>query len=180
MPFVFEKLEIPDVILVKPRVFNDDRGFFLETYKFSDFAEYGIKDVFTQDNYSRSSRRGTVRGLHYQQEPMAQAKLIFVVKGSIFDVAVDIREASPTYGKYAAVVLSDDNNEMLYVPKGFAHGFCTLEDNTQVIYKCSEIYSAGHERGIIWNDPGINIKWPVSVPYLSDKDRAYPRLAGLK
>ncbi len=176
MPFGFKRTEIPEVVLVRPEVFGDDRGFFMETYKYTDFLEFGIEGCFLQDNQSTSAAKGTLRGLHYQKEPGAQAKLVRVIKGSIFDVAVDIRRDSPSFGKWVSVKLSAGNKEMLYIPKGFAHGYCTLEDNTEGIYKCSDVYSPELERGIIWNDPAIGINWPVDDPVLSDKDRALPSL----
>ncbi|MFC1549118.1 dTDP-4-dehydrorhamnose 3,5-epimerase [Candidatus Omnitrophota bacterium] len=176
MPFHFKKLEIPDVLLIGPKVFEDERGFFVETYKYTDFAESGLNERFVQDNHSRSIQGGTLRGLHYQGDPKAQAKLIRVVKGSIFDVAVDIRPGSDTYGKWVSATLSADSKEMMYIPKGFAHGFCTLEDDTEIIYKCSEAYSPEHDRGIIWNDPTIGINWPTSDPVLSERDKNWPSI----
>ena len=179
MPFTFEKLEIPDVLLVKPRVFDDDRGFFMETYKSTDFSDRGIEGGFLQDNHSKSVSKGTLRGLHYQKNPRAQAKLVRVIKGSVLDVAVDIRKGSVSYGKWVGHILTDKNYQMLYIPEGFAHGFCTLEDNTEVMYKCSDVYSMEEERGIIWNDPEINVKWPVESPFLSEKDKKWPALSSL-
>ena len=173
MPFNFKKLEIPEVILIKPTVFTDERGFFEETYKKSDFLDFGIKEEFLQENHSLSRAKGVLRGLHFQTPPKAQGKLVRVISGSIFDVALDIRKKSPTFGSWVSVVLSDENKEMLYVPEGFAHGFCTLEENTEVIYKCSEIYSPGYDRGIIWNDPALGINWPVENPVLSEKDKLW-------
>jgi len=177
MPFRFKKMEIPDVILIEPEVFGDERGFFMETYKDTDFAEFGIKKRFVQDNHSRSAAKGVLRGLHFQQRPMVQAKLVRVVRGSVFDVAVDIRKKSPTYGKWVSATLSAKNKAMLYIPEGFAHGFCTLEEGTEVVYKCTNVYSAEHDRGVRWDDPAINIAWPVKDPVLSGKDRALPLLA---
>ncbi len=175
MPFKFTRLEIPEVILIEPKVFQDERGFFMEVYKASDFAQSGIKDNFVQDNHSCSAK-GTLRGLHYQKHPMAQAKLVRCVRGSIFDVAVDIRKGSPTYGKWVGVTLSAANKRMLYVPVGFAHGFLALEDESEVIYKVSNLYSPEHEAGIIWNDPEIGIKWPWDNPILSERDKTWPSL----
>jgi dTDP-4-dehydrorhamnose 3,5-epimerase len=175
MPFKFTRLEIPEVILIEPKVFQDERGFFMEVYKTSDFAQFGIKDNFVQDNHSCSAR-GTLRGLHYQKHPMAQAKLVRCVRGAIFDVAVDIRKGSPTYGKWVGVILSATNKKMLYVPVGFAHGFLALEDESEVIYKVSNLYSPEHEAGIIWNDPEIDIKWPWDNPILSERDKTWPPL----
>ena len=180
MPFNFKKLEIPEVILIEPSVFSDDRGFFLETYKYEDFSENGIEERFIQDNHSKSVKKGVLRGLHFQTNPMAQSKLVRVIEGSIFDVAVDIRKDSATYGKWVGVTLSADNKNMLYVPRGFAHGFCTLEDNTEVIYKCTNVYSQEHDNGIIWNDENISIEWPCKDPILSDKDKKWPGLKEVK
>jgi dTDP-4-dehydrorhamnose 3,5-epimerase len=176
LSFIFKRLEIPEVILIEPQVFADARGFFMESYKATDFSAFGIKDNFIQDNHSLSAAKGVVRGLHYQKKPKAQAKLIRVIRGSIFDVAVDIRKNSPTYAKWVSAILSAENKAMLYIPDGFAHGFCTLEDDTEIIYKCSEIYSLEHDRGIVWNDVEININWPVTKPILSSKDQGFPTL----
>jgi len=176
MPFEFERLEIPDVILIKPKVFTDERGLFMETYKYSDFAEFGIKERFVQDNHSKSIKKGVLRGLHYQKYPVAQGKLIRVVQGEIFDVAVDIRKGSPYYGKWIGVILSSENKNILYIPPGFAHGFCTLSDVIDLIYKCTNVYSPEYERGIIWNDPNIGIEWPVENPILSKRDLQLPTL----
>jgi dTDP-4-dehydrorhamnose 3,5-epimerase len=175
MPFTFESLEIPEIVLIKPRIFGDGRGFFLETYKRSDFAEHGIVGTFVQTNHSRSAR-GVLRGLHYQKQPMAQGKLIGVAQGAIFDVAVDIRAGSPTYGQWAARTLSGENHHLLYIPPGFAHGFCVLSDYADVIYQVTVEYSAEHDRGISWNDPSIGIEWPIQEPALSAKDAQQPRL----
>ena len=177
VPFEFRPLEIPDVILVEPKAFGDGRGFFMETYKASAFEAGGIRRPFVQDNYSRSGR-GVLRGLHYQKEPAAQAKLVSVVRGEIFDVAVDIRAGSPTYGRWVGQTLSEQNRRMLYVPRGFAHGFCVTGEGADVHYKADNEYSPEHDRGIAWNDPEIGIRWPVSEPELSGKDRGHPGLAG--
>ena len=168
-------LEIPAVILIEPRVFEDARGFFYESYREDLFATRGIRERFVQDNHSKSGR-GVLRGLHYQIAPRAQAKLVRVVRGSIFDVAVDIRRGSGSFGRYVATVLSAENRRMLYIPQGFAHGFCVLEDETEVLYKASDIYSPEHERGILWSDPAIGIDWPQMEFSLSDKDKKHPRL----
>jgi dTDP-4-dehydrorhamnose 3,5-epimerase len=175
VPFEFRTLELPGLILVEPRVFADERGVFLETYRHSDFASAGIPQHFVQDNHSRSSG-GVLRGLHYQKDPRAQGKLVRCLAGRIFDVAVDIRTGSPAYGKWAGVELSGDNSRMLYVPPGFAHGFLVLSDHAEVAYKCTEEYSPAHDRGIIWNDPDIGVRWPRSVPVLSAMDAQHPRL----
>lgn len=175
MDFHFKKLSIPDVILIEPEIFKDKRGFFMETYKYSDFAGFGIKEYFIQDNYSGSAK-GVLRGLHYQNHPKAQGKLLRCIKGKIFDVAVDIRKGSPTYGSWVGIELSEKNNLMLYIPPAFAHGFVVLSSFAEVIYKCTEEYSSEDERGILWNDPDIGIKWPVKRPILSEKDRGLPLL----
>jgi dTDP-4-dehydrorhamnose 3,5-epimerase len=175
MPFSFKSLEIPEVILVEPKVFGDERGFFLETYKMPDFVAAGIKANFIQENHSRSGK-GVLRGLHYQNPPFAQGKLVRVTKGEIFDVAVDIRKNSPTRGKWVSIILSETNKHIIYVPEGFAHGFCVLSENAEVIYKTTSVYSAESEAGIIWNDAVLNIKWPVKEPILSEKDKKWPTL----
>lgn len=176
MPFIFKKLEISEVVLIETKVFEDERGFFMETYKCSDFAEAGIKDDFFQDNCS-NSKKGAVRGLHYQKNPKAQAKIVRCAEGEIFDVAVDIRKGSPTFGKWIGVVLSEENKKQLYIPEGFAHGFCVLSDEAQVIYKASREFSSEHDRGILYNDSEINIKWPIKNLIISEKDLMSPLLA---
>jgi len=175
MGFGFKRLEIPDLILIEPKVFKDERGFFMEVYKQSDFKAFGISESFLQDNHSRSLK-GVLRGLHYQNPPKAQGKLIRVVVGKIFDVAVDIRKGSPYYGKWVGLVLSAQNKRMLYIPPGFAHGFCVLSRVAEIIYKTTEEYSPQHEAGIIWNDPEIGIEWPIKEPILSEKDKKWPPL----
>jgi dTDP-4-dehydrorhamnose 3,5-epimerase len=175
MPFIFKRLQIPDVILVEPQLFSDDRGFFLESFKESDYVDNGIVEKFVQDNYSHSTY-GVIRGLHYQKSPKSQAKLVTAVKGKIFDVAVDIRKNSPTYGKWISEILSENNHRLLYVPKGFAHGFCVLSEESDVLYKVSNEYSKEHEMGVIWDDPVINISWPIENPIISKKDRQLPLL----
>ncbi len=174
MPFTFKRLEIPDVILIQPKVFGDERGFFMETYKASEFKKNGIDYDFVQDNHSRS-QKGVLRGLHYQLKPMEQGKLVRCVKGRIWDVAVDIRKGSPWYGKWVAVELSEENKLMLWVPPGFAHGFVALEDGTEVIYKVTKEYAPELDRGIIWNDPDLAIDWPIENPVLSEKDGNLPK-----
>ena len=173
--FEFGPLAIPGVVLIKPRLFRDDRGFFLETYKYGDFARAGINEVFVQDNYSRSTRN-VLRGLHYQKDPFAQGKLVRCSGGAIFDVAVDIRKGSPFYAKWVGAELNEQNNFMLFVPPGFAHGFLVLTESAEVTYKCTKEYSPEHDRGIAWNDPDIAIDWPVSEPLLSGKDIRHPLL----
>ncbi len=175
MPFEFINLNIPDVILVKPKVFRDERGFFMETYKSSDFIKAGITQQFVQDNHSKSTK-GTLRGLHYQLNPKAQAKLVRCASGEIFDVAVDIRKGSPTFGKWAGAKLSAENKEMLFIPEGFAHGFLVLSDTAEVLYKAGNIYSPEHDAGILWNDPEIAIDWDIDNPILSEKDQNHPLL----
>jgi dTDP-4-dehydrorhamnose 3,5-epimerase len=175
MPFSFKKLEITDVILVEPRIFPDDRGFFMESYKESEFIKNEINTKFVQDNYSHSSK-GVLRGLHYQKDPKAQAKLVMVIKGEIFDVAVDLRKNSSTYGKWIGEILSEQNHRLLYVPEGFAHGFCVLSDEVDVIYKVNNEYSLENDRGILWNDPEVGINWPIENPIISEKDTNQPLL----
>ena len=175
MPFQFQRLNIPDVILVKPRAFQDGRGFFMETYKRSAFAANGIDGAFVQDNFSQSVH-GVLRGLHYQASPSAQAKLVRVIRGRVFDVAVDIRRGSPTYGCWVGEILSAENRHMLYIPEGFAHGFCVLGDQALFSYKVTAEYDPAADRGIVWNDPDIGIEWPLAEPVLSTKDAALPLL----
>ena len=178
MPFTFKRLSIPDVILVEPQLFSDDRGFFFESFKESDFFSNGIDKNFVQDNFSHSVN-GVIRGLHFQKAPKAQAKLVTVLKGKIFDVAADIRKDSPTYGKWISEILSSDTHNLLYVPEGFAHGFCVISDEADVLYKVSNEYSQEHERSIIWNDPKLNIQWPVKKPIISNKDNKLSLLENL-
>ncbi|MFA4640559.1 dTDP-4-dehydrorhamnose 3,5-epimerase [Pyrococcus kukulkanii] len=175
MPFEFVHLEIPDVILIKPKVFEDERGFFMETYKRPDFEKAGIKGEFVQDNHSRS-KYGVLRGLHFQREPYAQAKIVRCIRGVIFDVAVDLRRNSPTFGKWVGVILSEFNKWQLYIPRGFAHGFVVLSDIAEVVYKVDNVYAPSYEAGIIWNDPDIGIKWPIDNLILSEKDKKWPTL----
>jgi len=175
MPFIFQALGIPEVILIEPRRFEDPRGFFMETYKYSDFLRNGIHEHFVQDNYSRSVR-GVLRGLHFQRNPHVQGKLIQCIRGKIFDVAVDIRKGSPTYMQWISIELSEENNRLFYVPPGFAHGFIVVSDIADVMYKCTQEYSPGDDRGIIWNDPDIQIRWPIQEPVLSEKDSRHPLL----
>jgi len=175
MPFSFKRLSIPEVILVEPKVFPDERGFFLESFKESIFQENGITTKFVQDNYSHSIK-GVLRGLHYQKNPKAQAKLVTAIRGEIFDVAVDIRKNSPTYGKWVGEILSEQNHKSLYVPEGFAHGFLCLSDEADVVYKVNEEYSAENDRGMLWNDPVVGVKWPVENPIISEKDKQQPLL----
>jgi dTDP-4-dehydrorhamnose 3,5-epimerase len=175
MPFDIVSLGIPDLKLFKPRIFKDDRGYFLELYKHSDFCRVGIGKYFVQDNYSKSAK-GVLRGLHYQKNPKAQGKLVSCVKGEIYDVAIDLRKGSPCYGKCASANLSEENRHLLYVPPGLAHGFQVISETAEVMYKCTEEYSPAEDRGIIWNDPDLQIPWPLSDALLSEKDRIHPRL----
>jgi dTDP-4-dehydrorhamnose 3,5-epimerase len=175
MPFRFALLKIPDVILVAAEVFHDDRGFLMEAYKHSEIAAHGIPERFVQDNWS-SSKRDVLRGLHYQKNPKAQGKIVAVLHGRIFDVAVDIRVGSPTYGRWVGAELSDEPPKMLYVQPGFAHGFCVLSSEANVVYKTTEEYFPELERGIVWNDPNLAIDWPINSPILSPKDAALPTL----
>ncbi len=175
MPFEFKSLEIPGPVLVQPQVFEDDRGFFLELYKHSEFMAAGIHEHLVQDNYSKSAQ-GVLRGLHYQKAPKAQGKLVMCMQGRIFDVAVDIRAGSPHYGKWVGAELTRENRLMMYVPPGFAHGFQVMSETAEVMYKCTAEYSPSDDRGIIWNDPDIGISWPFPDPVLSGKDRVQPRL----
>lgn len=178
MPFEFVKMEIPDVILIKPKVFKDERGFFMETYKKSDFEKAGIKGEFVQDNHSKS-KYGVLRGLHFQKEPYAQAKIVRCIRGVIYDVAVDLRKNSPTFGKWVGVILSEHNKYQLYIPRGFAHGFLVLSDEAEVVYKVNNIYAPDYEGGLIWNDPDVNIQWPADNPIVSPKDQRWPTLKEL-
>ncbi len=173
---------IADVKVIVPARYGDERGFLSETYERGAFAAAGLDIEFVQENHSFSARPGTVRGLHFQLPPRAQAKLVRVSRGAVLDVAVDLRVDSPTFGKHVAVELSAANWKQLYVPVGFAHGFCTLEPDTEVIYKLSDVYAPELERGLLWNDPALGIEWPVSEAeaFLSPKDRAQPRLAELE
>lgn len=163
-------LSIPDVLLIEPKIFEDNRGFFFESFNHRQFEDYlGHKTKFLQDNHSMSMK-GVLRGLHYQTKPKAQGKLVRVTSGKVFDVAVDIRKLSPTYGKWVAEILSAENKKQLWIPEGFAHGFLTLSDSAEFLYKTTNYYSSEHERVIIWNDEKIKIKWPSSNVILSSKD----------
>ena len=165
----FTKFDIEGVEVIEPNVFEDDRGYFFETYNYEEFNKNGITDVFVQDNQSKS-QKDVLRGLHFQKPPYAQAKLVRVVQGSVLDVAVDLRKDSKTYGKYSSVVLSAENKKMFFIPAGFAHGFLTLEDNTIFSYKCSNVYHSASEDAILWNDKDINVDWGIDQPILSEKD----------
>ncbi|MBI5142217.1 MAG: dTDP-4-dehydrorhamnose 3,5-epimerase [Nitrospirae bacterium] len=173
----FIETALPGVLIVEPAVYRDSRGFFLEMWQQTRYVDGGIDAVFVQDNHSRSSY-GVLRGLHYQlRHP--QGKLIYVVSGEIFDVAVDIRRGSPTFGKWVGVVLSGENKRQLYVPEGFAHGFCVMSETVDVMYKCTDYYSPKDECGVKWDDPSLGIKWPVDSPVLSGKDELNPLLSDI-
>lgn len=177
MPFEFEKQNIKDVILIKPTVFGDNRGFFLESYKKSDFEANGISVEFNQDNHSKSSKH-VLRGLHYQANPYSQAKLVRCIRGRIYDVAVDLRKESETYKKYVKVELSEENKCMLFIPQGFAHGFVVLSDEAEIIYKASGEYNPEADRGVFWKDKDLNINWEIDFePILSLKDQNLPCLS---
>ena len=176
MGFRFKALEIPEVVLVEPDTYRDDRGYFREAYRREAFAEGGLPAAFAQANTSRSAR-GVVRGLHYQREPAAVGKLVSAVRGRIFDVAVDVRPGSPTFGRWVGAELDDDDGEMLFVPEGFAHGFCALADDTVVGYLMTGEYLAEADAGIRWSDPDIGVEWPVDEPIVSERDQALPFLS---
>ncbi|RKG55891.1 dTDP-4-dehydrorhamnose 3,5-epimerase [Corallococcus sp. AB011P] len=167
-------LEIPDVLLIEPKVFGDDRGFFLESFHAKRYADVGVVGPFVQDNLSRSVK-GTLRGLHFQ-EPNAQGKLVQCLAGAVWDVAVDIRKGSPTFGRWVAAELTGENKHQLWVPPGFAHGFCVVSDSADFFYKCTALYSPESERSVVWDDPDLAIPWPVKEPLLSPKDQRAPRL----
>jgi len=166
--------KLSGVLLIEPDVYGDNRGYFLETWNAARYREYGLPEKFVQDNLS-FSHRGVLRGLHFQN-PNPQGKLVYVIQGEVFDVAVDIRPGSPTFGQWLGAILSSDNKRQLYIPEGFAHGFCVLSDTALFAYKCTDFYNPQAEGGIIWNDPDIGIAWPVSEPIISGKDKANLRL----
>jgi dTDP-4-dehydrorhamnose 3,5-epimerase len=170
----FLTTNFPNLVVIKPKVFSDNRGFFLESYSRKRFSDAGITVEFVQDNHSCSVSEGVLRGMHCQLPPYAQSKLIRVIKGSIFDVVIDLRKTSPTYGKWTGFELSSENFLMLFVPRGFAHGFCTLEPDTEVLYKVDNLYAPSYDAGIRWADPDIAIRWPVQKPILSEKDTKLP------
>jgi dTDP-4-dehydrorhamnose 3,5-epimerase len=175
MPFLFEPTALPGVVIIEPKVLVDPRGFFMETYKRSEFAAAGIDVDFVQENQSKSVA-GTLRGLHLQREPKAQAKLVRVLEGEIFDVAADIRPGSPTYGVWVGVHLSSDNRRSVFVPAGLAHGFCVVSSEAQVIYKTTDEYAPELEWGVRWDDPLLAIPWPCAEPLLSERDKQWPYL----
>lgn len=184
MAFEFIDTGLKGVILVKPKVFGDARGFFMETYKKSEFINGGITEDFIQDNHSKSVK-GVLRGIHFQKEPYGQGKLVRCIRGKIFDVAVDVRKASDTFGKWVGFELSEENKDMLFIPKGFGHAFLTLSDEAEIVYKVTGAeYSPSHDSGIFWNDPDVGIKWPlkeygISAPILSEKDSKLQKLRGV-
>ena len=172
-----ESTSLEGVLLITPKVFGDDRGFFMETYNAAKTADQGVPELFVQDNHSRSTK-GVLRGLHYQY-PQWQGKLVRVISGEIFDVAVDIRKNSNTFGQWYGVFLNSDNNQQLYIPPGFAHGFCVTSDVADVAYKCTSDYQANQDAGVLWNDADIGIKWPIQNPLLSEKDQIAPPLSDI-
>ena len=178
MGFTVTQTELAGVLVIEPAVYGDSRGFFLETFNQKRYAEAGLDRQFVQDNHSRSSR-GVLRGLHYQLNH-PQGKLVMAIKGEIFDVAVDIRRGSPTFGKWVGVNLSEENHKQLFVPEGFAHGFCVVSETADVIYKCTEVFTPGDDYGILWSDETVGIDWPISEPSLSEKDAKNPRLSEVK
>ena len=167
--------KIKDLLVIKPDVFTDERGYFFETYNKERFAQHGLDMVFVQDNESQSTR-GVLRGLHFQKPPFTQGKLVRVVKGAVMDVAVDLRKGSPTYGQWESVVLTEDNKFMYWIPEGFAHGFVCLEDQSVFTYKCTNVYNKASEGSIRWDDPDLNIDWGIDKPILSEKDKVSPLL----
>lgn len=175
MSFEFKRLEIPETVLIQPKVFEDDRGFFLEIYKKDEMENFGIKGDFVQDNHSRS-KRGVLRGLHFQKEPYAQAKIVRCIRGEIYDVVVDIRRNSQTFSRYLGLVLSEENRHQLYVPRGCAHGFLALSEVAEVVYKVDNVYSPKSEGGLIWNDPDVDVTWPIDDLIISERDRLWPTL----
>lgn len=175
MPFKFEVLDCPGLIVIQPEVFPDDRGFMLETYARVPFEAHGIPDAFVLDLHSRSPR-GVLRGLHYQKDPEAQGKLVRVVRGKVFNVAADIRRGSPTYGQWRGVEVSDENHRMLWIPPGFANGYCVLSDEADYVYKTTAGYAPELYRGIVWNDSALGIQWPVADPILAPRDAEFPSL----
>lgn len=179
MTFEFRHLSIPDVILITPACYHDERGFFAETFRESAFRAAGIDQRFVQDNHS-FSKKNVLRGLHFQRTPKAQGKLVQTLTGEIFDVAVDLRAGSPTFGKWISETLSGENRRILYVPAGFAHGFFVLSNSVHVTYKVTAEFSREHDAGVAWNDPDIGISWPTQMPILSSKDAFLPRLRDLE
>ena len=179
-----QALDIPDVKLITPKRFGDARGFFMETFSAPKLAEHGVERDWVQDNHSLSAKPGVLRGLHFQAPPHAQAKLVRVVKGRVWDVAVDLRVGSPTYGKWVGAELSAENDQQMFIPEGFAHGFITLEPDTEFLYKVSSVYAPQSDAGVRWDDPDLNLPWPLDGleggPQLSDKDTMLPAFADFK
>lgn len=175
MPFTYRQLEIPDLKIIEPKIFHDKRGYFFESYKDSDFKSFGISANFVQDNHSYS-KKGVIRGLHYQLEPKSQGKLVRVLKGKVFDVAVDIRRNSKTFKKWIGIELDEEIHNMFWIPSGFAHGFLALTDEVHLVYKCTAEYSAELDRGIRYDDKEINIAWNCENPIVSEKDMKLPFL----
>ena len=182
MPFEFKQTPLEGVLIIQPRKFGDDRGFFMETYKKSDFEAAGINEEFCQDNHSFSSK-GVLRGLHFQSAPHAQGKLVRVVKGAVWDVAVDLIPGSPTYGQHFGLELTEENGTMLYIPPGFGHGFVTLQNSTHFLYKCTAEYAPESDGGVKWDDPDLAVEWPLEPnqePLVSEKDAVLPYLKDIK
>ena len=175
MPFDFTQTAIPEVVVIEPRIYRDKRGLFMEAYKHSEFAAQGITHNFVQCNRSKSSK-GILRGLHYQKHPKAQCKLVWAILGEIYDVAVDMRRDGPTYGKWVAMTLSAENKKTLYIPAGFAHGFCVTSEEAEIVYLTTEEYAPDYEAGVVWNDPSLAIEWPIAEPELSSRDCRWPLL----
>ncbi|MBI5400259.1 dTDP-4-dehydrorhamnose 3,5-epimerase [Candidatus Saganbacteria bacterium] len=177
--FKFSKGSIAGILIIEPKAFHDDRGFFMESYNQKDFSDNGLPDPMAQDNHSLS-KKGVLRGLHYQNNPSAMGKLVRCFKGKIFDVGVDIRKGSPTFGQWYGEILSEENMKMLYFPPGFAHGFLSLKEDTHVYYKCTNLYNPTCDKAIVWNDPDVEIKWPLELiggqPILSERDKVHPLL----
>lgn len=181
MPFVFEETPLEGLYIITPKIFNDERGFFYENFKQSDFEKAGIKEKFIQDNHSFSVKN-TIRGLHFQKSPHAQGKLVRCTRGIVMDVAVDLREKSKTFGKYYSIELSEENKKMFYLPPGFAHGFVVLSDTAEFLYKCTAEYAPLSDGGIRWDDPDIGVKWPLEKKdaIVSEKDSALPYLKDIR
>jgi len=172
----FTTTELDGVFLISPDVHGDHRGFFLESYTSKEMEAHGLPVNFVQDNHARSLVKGVLRGMHFQKPPFAQSKFVRVTRGAVYDVVIDMRKSSCSFGKWAGFTLTEENHDMLFVPKGFAHGYCTLTDDTEFMYKVDAYYAPAHDAGIRWNDPDIAIKWPVESPVLSDKDNKLPLL----
>ena len=175
-----EETKLPGVYIITPKAFGDNRGWFMESYSKKDLEEAGITADFVQDNRSFSSKKGIIRGLHFQRSPKTQAKLLSCIRGEIMDVAVDLRKDSPTYKQWVSVVLSAENRKQIYIPKGFAHGFVTLSDDVEIMYKCDEFYAPETDGGIRWNDPDVGVEWGITDPVLSDKDKNHPFLSEIE